>query len=360
VYYPLRLATVPTPSLPTPHLVIKILAASLNHREVFIRQNLYPSIDPSVPLGADGVGIVQSGSTPDLDSQWRGKRVVLVPGMGWDSDPLAPESRGRYTVLGAVKGAVCGTLGEFVAVPEKQVVLCPPHLSNAEAAAFPLAGLTAYRALFTKGQIKSGSKLLITGIGGGVGLAALMLAVAAGAEVYVTSSSEKKINRAKELGAKDGILYTNPNWSRELKKISGELDVVLDSAGGDICTHAVPLLKQGGTIVTYGMTLGPKTPFTMQAVLKVVLFWIELIQNIDYKGSTMGSTAEFHALCKFLTENKVSLEGLVDTVFKGLESAEEAFEKLKNGTQFGIIHQIYCSLLGKLVISVSRDENGKL
>jgi NADPH:quinone reductase-like Zn-dependent oxidoreductase len=158
----------------------------------------------------------------------------------------------------------------MVAVEPKQVVLCPEHLSNSEAAALPLAGLTAYRALFTKGQVKKDSKLLITGIGGGVGLAALMLAVAAGAEVWVTSSSEKKIERAKELGAKGGILYTTPNWSRELKKDCGELDVVLDSAGGDICTHAVPLLKQGGTIVTYGMTLGPKTPFTMQAVLKVL------------------------------------------------------------------------------------------
>jgi NADPH:quinone reductase-like Zn-dependent oxidoreductase len=197
--------------------------------------------------------------------------VVLIPGVGWDSNPLAPESRGRYVILGSTKGAPCGTLSELVAVEPKQVVHCPSHLTNAEAAAFPLAGLTAYRALFTKGQISSGSKLLITGIGGGVGLAALLLAVAAGAEVYVTSSSEMKIARAKELGAKDGILYTNSNWSRELKKTSGELDVVLDSAGGDICTHAVPLLKQGGTIVTYGMTLGPKTPFTMQAVLKVLL-----------------------------------------------------------------------------------------
>jgi NADPH:quinone reductase-like Zn-dependent oxidoreductase len=189
--------------------------------------------------------------------------------VGWDSNPLAPEARGRYCILGSTKGAPCGTLSEAVAVEPKQVVLCPPHLSNSEAAAFPLAGLTAYRALFTKGQVTQGTKLLITGIGGGVGLAALMLAVAAGAEVWVTSSSEKKIERAKNLGAKGGILYSTPKWSRELKKSCGELDVVLDSAGGDICTHAVPLLKQGGTIVTYGMTLGPKTPFTMQAVLKV-------------------------------------------------------------------------------------------
>jgi len=245
------------------------LATSINHRDLFIRQNLYPGIDPSVPLGADGVGIVQSGSTPDLDSQWRGKRVVLIPGVGWDSNPLGPETRSRYVILGASKGAPCGTMSEYVAVEPKQVVLCPSHLTNAEAAAFPLAGLTAYRALFTKGQITSGSKLLITGIGGGVGLAALLLAGAAGAEVYVTSSSEEKISRAKQLGAKDGILYTTPNWSRELQKTSAELDVVLDSAGGDICSHAVRLLKQGGTIVTYGMTLGPKTPFTMQAVLKV-------------------------------------------------------------------------------------------
>jgi NADPH:quinone reductase-like Zn-dependent oxidoreductase len=97
-----------------------------------------------------------------------------------------------------------------------------------------------------------------------------LLATAAGAEVYVTSSSEEKIAKAKKLGAKGGILYTTPNWSKELKKTCGELDVVLDSAGGDICTHAVPLLKQGGIIVTYGMTLGPKTSFTMQAVLKVL------------------------------------------------------------------------------------------
>jgi len=250
--------------------VIKILAASLNHRDLFIRQNLYPGIDASVPLGADGVGIVQSGSTSDLDAKWRGKRVVLVPGVGWDSNPLAPEARGHYKILGGVKGAPCGTLSEYVAVEEKQVVLCPGYLSHSEAAAFPLAGLTAYRALFTKGGVKSGSKILITGIGGGVGLAALLLAVSAGAEVYVTSSSEQKIERAKKLGAKDGILYTVENWSRELKKRSGELDVVLDSAGGDIVTQATPLLKQGGTIVTYGMTLGPKTYFTMQAVLKVL------------------------------------------------------------------------------------------
>jgi NADPH:quinone reductase-like Zn-dependent oxidoreductase len=173
-------------------------------------------------------------------------------------------------------------------VEEKQVVSCPSHLSNAEAAAFPLAGLTAYRALFTKGQVASGTKLLITGIGGGVGLAALLLATAAGAEVYVTSSSEEKIARAKKLGAKDGILYTTPNWSKELKKRCGELDVVLDSAGGDICTHAVPLLKQGGTIVTYGMTLGPKTPFTMQAVLKVSVGQSPLITEYRLQGFNNG------------------------------------------------------------------------
>jgi NADPH:quinone reductase-like Zn-dependent oxidoreductase len=270
VYYPLVLKTVAVPSPSTPYLTIKILAAALNHRDLFIRQNLYPGIDSNVPLGADGVGIVQSGSTPELLRSWLGKRVVLLPGVGWHSNPLAPEARGQYAILGGTKGVSCGTLSEFVAVGEEQVVECPGHLSVPEAAAFPLAGLTAYRALFTKGGVTKGSRLLITGIGGGVGLMALILAVAAGAEVYITSSSETKIQRAVQLGAKSGILYTVPNWSRELKKISGELDVVLDSAGGDIVSHAVPILKQGGTIVTYGMTLGPKTPFTMQAVLKVL------------------------------------------------------------------------------------------
>lgn len=206
-----------------------------------------------------------------------------------------------------VRLIISGTLQEYATFAASEVEECPVHLSTPEAAALPLCGTTAYRAVFNKGQIKAGQNVLITGIGGGVALAALQFAAAAGATVFVTSSSPEKIRLAKELGASAGVSYKAPKWEQDLAKMLPRsrpyLDLVVDGAGGDIVTRTVGLLKKGGVIVSYGMTLGPLVPFTMTAVLKNIevcaLVVFSLFTNgLKLRGSTMGSRKEFHDMVR--------------------------------------------------------------
>ncbi|KAI8594842.1 hypothetical protein EDD21DRAFT_314121, partial [Dissophora ornata] len=201
----------------------------------------------------------------------------------------------------------------------------PEHLTDVEAAALPLAGLTAYRAVFTKGQVEKGQNVLITGIGGGVALMALSFCVAAGANVYVTSSDDNKIQKAVRLGAKGGVNYKDPKWDANLQKLSGgePFDVVVDGAGGDGVRAFTKILRMGGIIVSYGMTVKPQVDFSMAAVMK----------NIDIRGSTMGSRLEFEQMLEFVNTHK--LRPVVSQVWQGLESAEEVFELMKNHGQFG-------------------------
>ncbi|RUS14800.1 LOW QUALITY PROTEIN: chaperonin 10-like protein, partial [Endogone sp. FLAS-F59071] len=234
----ISITNLPIPKVEANHVLIKLQAASYNHRDEWIRQGLYPGIQvrekrwicqilllrPNLAitpqagsiLGSDGVGIVVND-----DNQLTGQRVIIYPSVGWEKDPRGPE--GKFAILGLLP--LPGTFAEYIAVPSVDVFPTPAHLTNAEAAALPLAGLTAWRATFTKAQVKSGDHVLITGIGkhltgitksrilgisfngGGVALAALQFAVAAGANVYVTSSDESKIKRAIELGAKGGVNY---------------------------------------------------------------------------------------------------------------------------------------------------------
>ncbi|KAF3210038.1 hypothetical protein TWF106_010817 [Orbilia oligospora] len=172
-----------------------------------------------------------------------------------------------------------------------------------------------------------GDNVLITGIGGGVALFALQFAVAAGATVFVTSGLEEKIARAKELGAADGVNYKKEDWSKQLKGLLPKnrpyLDTVIDGAGGDIVLQTYGLLKLGGVIVSYGMTTNPKVVFPMQAVLK----------NIEIRGSTMGSRKEFTEMVSFV--NKHGIKPVVSTTVKGLSRADEVFEIMRKGTQFG-------------------------
>ena len=176
-----------------------------------------------------------------------------------------------------------GTLQEYIAYPAADIEEAPLHLTNEEAAALPLCGLTAYRATVTKGHVTDGQNVLVTGIGGGVALNALQFATARGATVFVTSSSEEKLRKAQELGASAGVNYKDPDWEKKLAKLLPKtrpyLDVVIDGAGGDIVNRTSGLLKTGGLIVSYGMTLGPQVPFTIKAVLK----------NIEVRVSWLNS-----------------------------------------------------------------------
>ncbi|EGC49593.1 alcohol dehydrogenase [Histoplasma capsulatum var. duboisii H88] len=198
VYYPLSIKKLPIPRPQGTELLIKLTAAALNHRDLFLRQHLYPGVSFDVPLLADGVGIVISAGPEVKEPQsWIQRRVVLNPGTGWLDSEEGPEAPTGYAIMGGTKFNSKGTLQEYVTIDVGEVEEAPAHLTDVEAAALPLTGLTAWRALVTKAGAKNSSKgaaILITGIGGGVALMALRFAVARGVHVVVTSSSEEKLS----------------------------------------------------------------------------------------------------------------------------------------------------------------------
>lgn len=251
VYYPLTLRNLPQPSPQGRELLVKLTAASLNHRDLFLRQHLYPGVTFDVPLLADGVGVVV-GAGPNVSNPeaWKGKRVILNPGTGWKDSPDGPEDPAGYRIMGGTKVYKKGTLQEYITIEDSEVEEAPEHLSDAEAAALPLTGLTGWRALVSKAgekNSKDGAAILVTGIGGGVALMALRFAVARGAHVYVTSSSQEKIQKAIELGAAGGVSYKEAGWDKKLLGMlpSGKknFDAIIDGAGGDSIEKAARLLK---------------------------------------------------------------------------------------------------------------------
>ena len=240
---------VPTPNPDPNDLVIEMHAAALNHRDHFLRQHLYPAPSFEVPIFADGYGIV-TGVGSSASRSWIGKKVILTPGRGWKDSPYGPESPRGYQILGGTSTIALGTAQEIVCVNENEVELAPEHLTPAEAAALPLTGLTGWRALVTKsGNAEKGRNILITGIGGGVALNVLQFAVAMGANAYVTSGSEEKLEKAKEMGAKGGVSYKVDSWEKDLKKLLSKdrpyIDTIIDGAGGNIIAKAARLLKVG-------------------------------------------------------------------------------------------------------------------
>lgn len=248
VYHPLKNIEQPEPQPKDNEVVVKITAAALNHRDLFIRQGLYGAIGFGVPLLADGCGVVvKTGSSPEA-KRWQDKRVVLNPGHGWKDDPDGPESAKGYAILGGTKLNPLGTAVEYLSVDPAELEEAPKHLTSAEAAALPLAGLTAWRATVTKSQnAKPGRNILITGIGGGVAVMSLLFAVAAGANVYVSSGSQAKIDKAISLGAKGGVNYKEQGWDKKLQallpKDRNKLDAIIDGAGGDVAEKGAKLLR---------------------------------------------------------------------------------------------------------------------
>jgi NADPH:quinone reductase-like Zn-dependent oxidoreductase len=310
-----------------------LTAAALNHRDLFIRRHLYPGISFENPMLADGYGIVvEAGKDCSRRNLLLNKSVILNPCQGWESDPDGPEDNmARYAVIGSTVMYPLGTAQDFVVVGEDGVELAPEHLSAAEGAALPLVGLTGWRAFVTKsGNAKAGRNILITGVGGGVALQVLQFAVSFGCNVFVTSGDVAKIEKAKQMGAAGGVNYKNPKWDRELQGLLPEsrpyLDAVIDGAGGDIVKRTVRLLKAGGVISQYGMTQSPKMDWMMQAVIK----------NVELRGSTMGSRAEFVDMVNFVREKKI--RPVVSRVVKGLsnlDGIDGLFSEMDAGRQFG-------------------------
>ena len=314
---PLVYEDCPDPEPGPGDVVVELRAAALNRRDYWITQGLYPGIQTPVILGSDGAGVVAEVGK-DADPSLAGGEVIVNPGLEWGSDQHAQQE--SFRVLGMPDN---GTFAEKLIIPALQIHSRPEHLSWHEAAALPLAGVTAYRAVFSQGQLKAGENVLISGVGGGVAAFALQFAVAAGANVFVTSSSDEKISTALGMGAKAGFRYTEDEWHKTAKSQHGPMHLIVDGAGGAGYRNLLDLAAPGGRIVNYGATAGPPPKVDLFKV-----FW----KQLHLVGSTMGSESDFASMLNFVSQHE--LRPIVDAVY-ALADGNNAVESMKSAPQFG-------------------------
>ncbi|WP_404420791.1 zinc-binding dehydrogenase [Nibricoccus sp. IMCC34717] len=315
----LELVETPPPAPKPGEVVVALKAAALNHRDEWIRQGQYAGLKFPVVLGSDGAGVV-AGVGDGVDPSWLGREVIINPSLGWGASERVQGL--EFSILGLPAN---GTLAEQVVVPASQLAVKPRHLSWEEAAALPLAGLTAYRAVVSRARTTSGNRVLVSGIGGGTALFALQVARSVGARVWVTSGSREKIEKAIRLGAEGGFLYSEPNWiaaAREAMDGVGS-DVIVDSAGGAGFDALLDLAAPGARIVFFGGTRGPVPNLVPRKV-----FW----KQLDLLGTTMGSPADWAGFVALV--DKVKLHPVVSEVFP-LAQVEVAFGRMEAGAQFG-------------------------
>ena len=285
---------------------IEVKAVALNRRDYYITQGLYPGVEFPVVLGSDVSGI------------FKNEEVIVNPNIDWGANEAVQSD--AYHILGMPSW---GGMAQYVQVAKDRIHPKPAHLSLEEASALPLAGLTAFRAVKTKGNCKAGEKVLINGIGGGVATFAFQFALAMGAEVYVTSGSEEKLNKALEMGAKGTANYKTEHWHKQLAKDSGGFDLIIDSAGGKGFANLAKLCRPAARIVFYGGTRGK-----IEGLSPQILFW----RQVTVMGTTMGSDKDFEDMLAFVNTHKI--KPVIDSVFDWKES-DHAFEILKASSQMG-------------------------
>lgn len=326
-------ADVPHPGAPGPgEVLVRMRAAAINHIDLFVVGGL-PKAQFTFPhvLGSDGAGIIEAvgdgvtGLSPE-DS------VLLNPGLSCGRCPVClageqPLCR-EFRILGE---HVEGTIAEYVRLPAVNVAPAPADYSWPEAAAFPLATLTAWRMLMTRARLRPGETVLIWGIGGGVALAAVQIAKLAGARVVATSSSTAKLAVAQRLGADVLLDHTARDVARDVRNLTGTgADVVVDSVGEATWEHSLRALRPMGRLVTCGATTGPMVSLDVRR-----LFWFQW----EILGSTMGSHREFREVVTLAGRGQ--LRPVIDSVVP-LAEARSAFARMAEGRQ-----------LGKLVIEVT-------
>jgi NADPH:quinone reductase-like Zn-dependent oxidoreductase len=312
-----RVAEVPTP-VPGPGEVrVAIRAASVNHREMWIARGLYPGMNLPTTMGCDGAGVVDILGDGVTDAAI-GDEVVIYPGLDWGANRHAPQA--AFGLLGMPHA---GTIAEYVCVPAESLAPKPAHMTFEEAAATVLTGLTAWRALMFKGQLKAGETLLISGVGGGVATFGLAFAVALGAKVYVTAENEEVLARAIEMGALGGVLYTDPEWRKAIGKLTGGVDVVLDGAPAPSFANYVRAINPGARIVIYGSTAGDKFEITATGIF---------LKSASIVGSQVGDLQDFREMLAFVDQHRI--KPVIERSFP-LAEAREALLYLENEHKFG-------------------------
>jgi NADPH:quinone reductase-like Zn-dependent oxidoreductase len=324
----LALRDVPDPVAGPGEIVIRVRACALNHLDIFVREGI-PALKTPLPFwtGCDIAGDV-AALGPDVHGVRVGDRVVLNPSLACGQCEFCQQGEDclcvRYGIIGE---HVPGGLAEYVKAPAASALPLPGHIAYEDAAAFVLTNMTAWRMVVTQGQVRLGQDVLILGVGGGVSSAAVPIAKLCGARVWVTSSSDAKLERARQLGADVGINYAKEDWAKVVRERTGRrgVDVVIENVGAATWKQSLRALRRGGRLVTCGATSGPIGETDIR-----VVFWNQL----HILGSTMANRREFHDVMRLFFAGR--LRPIIDEV-AALKDGAAAQQRLAEGQQFGKI-----------------------
>ncbi|GKU77792.1 zinc-binding dehydrogenase [Paenibacillus sp. L3-i20] len=293
---------------------VRLKIAGLNHRDLFLMASRTDGDAPLI-MGSDGAGTIEAIGD-GVTNLTVGSDVIINPCIGWELTHDVP------TVPAIVGGPSDGTFAESIIIPARNAVNKPDYLSWEEAGVLPLSALTAYRALFTRGRLQQGEHVLIPGIGGGVATYAMLMALAAGARVSVTSRSETKRQAALAHGA-DHAFDSHSDWKRSMA--GDTVDLILDSIGPATFPHYFDIIKPNGRIVTFGASSGDRMELAARSIF---------YPQISIIGTSMGSSEEFTAMLQFMEHH--SLRPIIDSMFP-LQNTLQAFQRMQQGEQTGNI-----------------------
>ena len=306
---PLEWGTSDMPAAREHEVILRLTAASMNHRDLWIWKGQYAGIKFPIIPGSDGCGYIEN------------QRCIINPGISWGDNP---HFQGKHFKLVGLPED--GTFAEYVRIPKENLFSAATHLNDEEASTLGVAAITAFRSLFVRGQAIKSERLLICGIGGGVALFALQMALLTGCEVYVSSSTQDKVKQAIKLGAAGGVVYLEDSWDKNLlEMVPDGFDLIIDGYAGTNASKFLKLAKPGGRICFYGGTGGKMNDLSPQ-----ILFW----KQLNILGSTMGSPLDFQNMVDFVNQHQ--LKPIIDSVYP-LQDAEKAFKRLQQAEQFGKI-----------------------
>ncbi len=300
---------------------VRTEAAALNHVDLWLGQRDWASF-PHI-TGFDGCGIVETVGE-GVDEAWLGRRVIFNAAVA-EATPPAPDVRpDRPPEIGLIGSETQGSMAEMFIVPAANI-LDVGDADPINAAAFALTFLTAWRMISTRARLKPDQTVLVTGIGGGVALAALQIAQYIGAKAIVTSRHQWKLDTAQGLGAKHGILDQQQDWSEEVRDLTGGrgVDLCVDSVGKAVHARCIQSLAQGGILTTCGATTGGDAETMLGAI-----YW----KQLSILGSSMGDMDEFREVTALFRAGK--LQPVIDQVFQAQDAAH-AYARLQAGEQFG-------------------------
>jgi len=317
----------PMPLRKPGEVLVRLRAAGLNRVDLYMR-NGGAGITHSLPMimGLDGAGTVEEADPGSRRSP--GDPVVIYPIRSCGQCEFCLRGEEVLCTSARYLGEnIDGTLAEFVCVPEDNLVAKPEHLDWVEAASLCVAGLTAWRMIHTKGQVKPGETVLVFGIGGSVSLAALQLLAAGGVKTIVTSRDPAKLEKARSLGAFAGLRSDGDGFLDDLRDLTGGrgVDLVIENVGKAVWPLAMRSLVRGGRIVTCGATSGDDPSADLRRLF---------IRQLQVLGSTLGTRAELVALADYVNRHQVRPR--IDRVYP-LARVHEAFDRLETGQQFGKI-----------------------